>query len=117
MAPSEHDLREFTRRGVRARTMFASPEVPDVRSRLSRWCRALVSGPPLVLALTVAPSAADPVASSTASPPASRPDDVTAARRNQPERELTAADVREAPLPGQEGGQIEPDPGDSTLRV
>jgi hypothetical protein len=82
MAPSEQDLREFTKRGVRARTMFVSPEVRDVRCRPSRWCRSLVSGLSLALALTAATATADPVASSTAPPPASRPDsDVAAAAR------------------------------------
>ncbi|HEX3479066.1 MAG TPA: BamA/TamA family outer membrane protein [Kofleriaceae bacterium] len=68
------------------------------------------------LLLAPATAAADPtVASSTKPPP--HPDTGVEPNRGPAQHELTAADVRTAPLPGQEGGQLEPDPGDSTLRV
>jgi Omp85 superfamily domain len=78
-------------------------------------CGTLVGAVSLLLA--PATTAADPAVASSTTPPA-RPDTgVEAAKRGPPEHELTAADVRTAPLPGQEGGQLQPDPGDSALRV
>ncbi|HEX8109612.1 MAG TPA: BamA/TamA family outer membrane protein, partial [Kofleriaceae bacterium] len=78
-------------------------------------CRHLAAGVSLVLATATA--AADPTIASSTTPPARPDSDVVAPRRGPLEHELTAADVRTAPLPGQEGGQLQPDPGDSTLRV
>jgi hypothetical protein len=88
--------------------------VPCARRRTA-WCRYLAGAASLVLAPAV--TAADPTVASSTTPPA-RPDTGVAAAKGTPtERELTAVDVRTAPLPGQEGGQLQPDPGDSTLRV
>lgn len=94
--------------------MFAARNARRARRRTIARGRYLVGTVSLVLATATA--AADPtVASSTTPPP--RPDsDVVSPKRSPAERELTAADVRTAPLPGQESGQLQPDPGDSTLR-
>ena len=114
MAPPQTDLRALAKRDGRAPCMPASPAVRRARRRTTAWCRYLVGAAWLVLAPTAA--AADPTVASSTTPPA-RPDTDVAAKRNPAEHELTAADVRTAPLPGQEGGQLQPDPGDSTLRV
>ncbi len=95
--------------------MPASPDVRRARRRTAGCCRYLVGAASLVFAPTA--SIADPTVASSTTPPA-RPDTgVAAAKPGPTERELTAADVRTAPLPGQEGGQLQPDPGDSTLRL
>src|SRR5215468_8496667 len=86
----------------------ASPGVRCARRRMAGCCGYLVGAVSLVLA--PATTAADPTVASSTTPPA-RPDTgVEAAKRGPPEHELTAADVRTAPLPGQEGGQLQPDP-------
>jgi hypothetical protein len=113
MAPPQADLRALAKRHGRAPCMPASPDERRARRRTAGCCRYLV-GAALVLAPTTADG--DPTVASSTTPPA-RPDTGVAAKRNPPGRELTAADVRTAPLPGQEGGQLQPDPGDSTLRV
>lgn len=75
----------------------------------------------VVLALVSASATAsgDPVASSS-TPLIHRPEgpDATAAQPRPKPRDLTAADVQDAPLPGNEGGQLTPlDRGDSAFRV
>jgi len=115
MAPSEHDLREHAAHCSRAPCRFASPDAPRARRRTAGRGRHAAGAVALVLA-TTATTAADPTVASSTTPPA-RPDTGVVAAKREPGRELTAADVRTAPLPGQEGGQLQPDPGDSTLRV
>src|SRR3954462_14420508 len=111
MALPEHDLRDLAKHHGRAPCRFASPDARRARSRTEVCGLALVGA--LVLTAT---AAADPTVASPTTPPA-RPDTGVVAPKRDPGRELTAADVRTAPLPGQEGGQLQPDPGDSTLRV
>src|SRR5215468_4153530 len=115
MAPPQADLRAFAKRHGHAPCIPASPDARRARHRTAGCCRSVVGAVSLVLAPTA--TAADPTVASSTTPPA-RPDTgVVAAKRSPPERELTAADVDTAPLPGQEGGQLQPDPGDSALRV
>lgn len=112
MASPEHDPRDLDPRTGRAP---CTPASPDARRARHRTWRYLVGAVSLVLAPAV--TAADPTVASSTTPRPPPDSDTVAAKRAAAERELTAADVRTAPLPGQEGGQLQPDPGDSTLRV
>src|SRR3954471_6856330 len=115
MAPPEHDLRDLAMSDRRTPRVRAAPDARIARHRTAGCCRWL--GAASLVVATTATAAAEPTVASSTTPPA-RPDTGTIApRQNPPGRELTAADVRTAPLPGQEGGQLEPDPGDSTLRL
>lgn len=76
----------------------------------------------IVLSLASIPAAvrADPTVASSSTPLPHRPDapDVAATQRQPKPAEVTAADVQDAPLPGNESGQITAlDRGDSAFRV
>ncbi|HEX8115450.1 MAG TPA: BamA/TamA family outer membrane protein [Kofleriaceae bacterium] len=74
----------------------------------------------LSLAPTFATASADPVVASSSTPsvrPPDSPDALAAQPRPRP-KEVTAADVQDAPVPGTESGQSTAlDPGDSAFRV
>jgi hypothetical protein len=115
MPSPEYDLRDLATRESRTPRGFDSRNAPDARRRTARRGRCLAGAVSLVAAVT-ATAAAEPTVASSTTPPA-HPDTGTVAPKQSPGRELTATDVRTAPLPGQEGGQLQPDPGDSALRA
>jgi hypothetical protein len=74
----------------------------------------------LTLVLTAATASGDPVVASSSTTPTRRPEgpDAAAVQPQPTPKELTAADVQDAPIPGDEGGQLTAlDRGDSAFRV
>jgi hypothetical protein len=74
----------------------------------------------LTLVSTAATASGDPVVASSSTTPTHRPEgpDTPAVQPRPTPRELTAADVQDAPIPGDEGGLLTAlDPGDSAFRV